>query len=70
MKVIFDENVPAPLRKFLDHHVVTTVQEQGLGGHIKIVSFAGEGTTVVLTVPAHRGAHETGLPVTEFFDTI
>lgn len=43
---------------------------EGLGGHIKIVSFAGEGTTVVLTVPAHKGALETGLPVTEFFDTI
>jgi hypothetical protein len=32
MKVIFDENVPAPLRKFLDHHVVTTVQEPGWAG--------------------------------------
>lgn len=32
MRVIFDENVPAPLRKFLSAHVVTTVQEQGWAG--------------------------------------
>ena len=32
MTVIFDENVPAPLRKFLHPHTVTTVQEQGWAG--------------------------------------
>jgi hypothetical protein len=32
MRVIFDENVPAPLRKFMNPHVVTTVQEQGWAG--------------------------------------
>lgn len=32
MRVIFDENVPAPLRKFLNPHEVTTVQEQGWAG--------------------------------------
>ncbi len=32
MKVIFDENVPAPLRQFLAHHEVTTVQLQGWTG--------------------------------------
>jgi hypothetical protein len=32
MKVIFDENVPAPLRAFLIRHEVTTVQAQGWAG--------------------------------------
>ena len=32
MKVIFDENVPEPLRQFLTHHEVTTVQQQGWSG--------------------------------------
>lgn len=32
MKIIFDENVPAPLRQFLSAHTVTTVQEQGWAG--------------------------------------
>jgi hypothetical protein len=32
MRVIFDENVPAPLRQFLPHHEVTTVPEQGWAG--------------------------------------
>lgn len=32
MKVILDENVPRPLGKFLGHHEVTTVQEQGWAG--------------------------------------
>jgi hypothetical protein len=32
MRVIFDENVPAPLRRYLPGHQVTTVQEQGWTG--------------------------------------
>lgn len=32
MKVIFDENVPAPLRELLPRHAITTVQEQGWAG--------------------------------------
>jgi hypothetical protein len=32
MKVVFDENVPEPLRQFLTHHEVTTVQQQGWSG--------------------------------------
>lgn len=32
MRVIFDENVPAPLRRYLLGHEVTTVQEQGWTG--------------------------------------
>jgi hypothetical protein len=30
--VIFDENVPTPLRQYLPGHQVTTVQEQGWTG--------------------------------------
>ena len=30
--MVFDENVPAPLREFLVSHEVTTVQEQGWAG--------------------------------------
>ena len=32
MKVIFDENVPWPLRKLLSDYSVTSVQREGLGG--------------------------------------
>lgn len=32
MKVIFDENVPGPLREFLPQHLVGTVQELGCAG--------------------------------------
>jgi len=32
MKIVFDENVPWPLRKFLPGHDVTSVQREGLGG--------------------------------------
>ncbi len=32
MKVIFDENVPGPLRQFLPGHEVVTVQELGWAG--------------------------------------
>lgn len=32
MKVLFDENVPAPLREFLKPHSEATVQEQGWAG--------------------------------------
>jgi hypothetical protein len=32
MTILFDENVPAPLRKHLEPHQVTTVQEQGWAG--------------------------------------
>lgn len=32
MRVIFDENVPAPLRRYLPGHTVTTVPEQGWAG--------------------------------------
>ncbi len=32
MKIIFDENVPWPLRKFLPDHDVTSVQREGFGG--------------------------------------
>ncbi|MBC7366853.1 MAG: hypothetical protein H7343_08590 [Undibacterium sp.] len=32
MKIIFDENVPRPLRQFLTAHTVTTVQQHGRMG--------------------------------------
>jgi len=32
MTIVFDENVPWPLRKILSDHVVTSVQREGLGG--------------------------------------
>ena len=32
MRVLFDENVPAPLRQALAHHEVKTLQEQGWRG--------------------------------------
>lgn len=32
MRVIFDENVPAPLRRHLSGYEVTTLQEQGWSG--------------------------------------
>ena len=32
MKVVFDENVPWPLQKFLSVHEVTSVQQEGYGG--------------------------------------
>jgi hypothetical protein len=32
MKVVFDENVPWPLRKLLGDDSVTSVQREGLGG--------------------------------------
>lgn len=32
MKIVFDENVPWPLRKFLPDHEVTSVQREGFGG--------------------------------------
>ena len=32
MKVIFDENVPWPLRRFLTDYAVTSVQREGFGG--------------------------------------
>lgn len=32
MKIIFDENVPWPLRRFLAEHEVTSVQREGFGG--------------------------------------
>ena len=32
MKIIFDENVLWPLRKFLPDHDVTSVQREGFGG--------------------------------------
>lgn len=32
MRVVFDENVPWPLRKFLPDHDVTSVQREELGG--------------------------------------
>ncbi len=32
MKIIFDENVPLPLRQFFDGHEVTTVQVEGWAG--------------------------------------
>jgi len=32
VKVIFDENVPLPLRQFLGGHTVTTVQQEGWTG--------------------------------------
>ena len=32
MKILFDENVPYPLKKFLAGHVVSTVQECGWRG--------------------------------------
>lgn len=32
MKVVFDENVPWPLRKFLSGCEVTSVQREGFGG--------------------------------------
>lgn len=32
MKIIFDENVPWPLRQFFPAHEVTTIQKEGLGG--------------------------------------
>jgi hypothetical protein len=32
MTILFDENVPAPLRKHPEPHQVTTVQEQGWAG--------------------------------------
>lgn len=32
MTIVFDENVPWPLRKFFSGHHVTTVQREGFGG--------------------------------------
>lgn len=32
MKIVFDENVPWPLRNLMPHHDVTSVQKEGLGG--------------------------------------
>ena len=32
MKLIFDENVPLPLRQFFSGHVVTSVQAEGWAG--------------------------------------
>jgi hypothetical protein len=32
MRIIFDENVPWPLLKFLPDHDVTSVQREGFGG--------------------------------------
>jgi len=32
MRIVFDGNVPWPLRKFLPDHDVTSVQLEGLGG--------------------------------------
>ena len=32
MKIVFDENVPWPLRKSLPDHDVTSVQREGFGG--------------------------------------
>ncbi len=32
MKVLLDENVPAPLRPLLEPHAVTTLQAQGWAG--------------------------------------
>lgn len=32
MKIVFDENVPWPLREFLSDHDVTSVQREGFGG--------------------------------------
>ncbi len=32
MRIVFDENVPWPLRKFFPDHEVTTVQREALGG--------------------------------------
>lgn len=32
MKIVFDENVPWPLRTFLPGHEVTSVQREGFGG--------------------------------------
>lgn len=32
MRVVFDENVPAPLRRYLQEHDVVTLQEQGWAG--------------------------------------
>jgi predicted nuclease of predicted toxin-antitoxin system len=32
MKIIFDENVPLPLRQFFPAHTVTTVQQEGWAG--------------------------------------
>ena len=43
---------------------------EGLGGHIEVVSAEGEGTRVVVTVPAHNGAQETGLPLTGLSATV
>lgn len=43
---------------------------EGLGGHIEIVSAEGEGTRVVLTVPAHNSSPEAGLPLTGLFASV
>jgi hypothetical protein len=32
MRIVFDENVPWPLKKFLADHDVTSVQREGFGG--------------------------------------
>jgi len=32
MRIVFDENVPWPLRKFFPDHDVTSVQKEGFGG--------------------------------------
>ena len=32
MRIVFDENVPWPLRKILPDHDVTSVQREGFGG--------------------------------------
>jgi hypothetical protein len=32
MRIIFDENVPWPLRQFLPDHDITSVQREGFGG--------------------------------------
>jgi hypothetical protein len=32
MKIIFDENVPLPLRNFFPEHTVSTVQQEGWAG--------------------------------------
>lgn len=32
MKIVFDENVPWPMRKFFPGHDVTSVQREGFGG--------------------------------------
>jgi hypothetical protein len=39
MRIIFDENVPLPLRQFFASHSVTTVRKEGLAGVRDIISW-------------------------------